>query len=443
MGKKRILLISPPAPGLKDKLSYPPLGLLYLASNLKGNHTVEVLNMVNLSEMSLIKAGYALYGVSIHSASTYEVARQIIEKIRNIDSDALIVTGGSFPTSMPEFTLNTTHAGVVVRGEGETIFSNLCAIEGTESLKEVRGISFKMNGKVVHNPPERLIEDLDTIEFPARHLLPRDMVRHEGGVHHSDEPATTIFATRGCPWRCSYCDKNVWTRKWRCRSPENIVAEIELVKKQYDIHWFRFPDDNLTVNKKYFITLCQQLECCEVKWTFLSRSDTLDIEMLEAAKRAGCVEIFFGFESGSQELLDKMNKKVTVEQNVKAIEMCREVGIISCAYMMFGFPGENEQTLQETKEFLLRARPDKSRISTFIPIPGTDVWENPSKYGVRIKLNFSDFWYFDDPQSGRLCSFGLEYDYLPGGNEKMELLREEILNFYKEQGYLEGWAKPA
>ncbi len=137
-----------------------------------------------------------------------------------------------------------------------------------------------------------------------------------------------------------------------------------------------------------------------------------------------------------------MQKKAAVQRNIEAVELCRHAGILSCAYMMFGFPGEDEETIEQTKKFLLRARPDKSRISTFIPIPGTDVWENPSKYGVRIKQNFSDYWYFDDPDTNQLYPFALEYDYLCGGNPKMDLLRRDILNFYRQQSYLSGWAEP-
>lgn len=423
---KRILLINPPAYGLKDKLAYPPLGLLYLASNLNGEYETKIINMLKLDES--IDYDYDIYGISIHSSSSYEPVRQIIERIRKINSQALIVVGGAFPTSMVEFTLKNTKADIVVVGEGEQVFDNIC--KGRD-LSSINGIVYKRKGQILYNELEKLIGDLDTIKFPARYLLPRYTIKHEGKVHHSDQPATTIFGTRGCVFNCSFCDTALWRRKWRSRSPKNIIAEIQEVKKDYDIHWFRFPDDCLNLNRNWFVDFCEKIFNCNINWTMLSRADTLNIEILQLMKKAGCREIFFGFESGSQKLLDLMNKKIAVEQNIKAIEMCREVGIISCAYMMFGFPGEDESTIEETKKFLLEAKPNKSRISQFIPVPGSDVWNNPDKYKIKIKDNFNDHWYYDSPK------FALEYGYI--GNKKMEKLRRDMMNFYQEQGYFAQW----
>lgn len=434
--KEKILLISPPASGLKEKLSYPPLGILYLASNVDGDPRISVMNMLTIDEP--IKAGFDIYGVSIHSVSSYGEARRVIDRIREQEKEALIVVGGAFPTSMAKFTLETTKADVVVKSEGEVTFSQI--VQG-RPLKETKGIAYRKEGVIYQNAPQLLIEDLDTIKFPARHLLPRNHITHEGKVHHSDKPATTIFASRGCPWSCNYCQKDIWTRKWRSRSPENIREEIEQIKEEYDIHWFRFPDDNVTVNRDWFLRFCQMLKKAQVEWTILSRSDTLGLDMLKAARESGCQEIFFGFESGSQKMLDLMGRKNTVEQNKRAIEMCREVEIKSCAYMMFGFPGENQESVRETMEFLRRVKPDKARLSTFLPIPGTDVWEHPGKYGVRVRDNFADYWYFDDPETGELYPFGLHYDYLEGGNKEMNRLRQEMIKFFKEEGYISGWTK--
>lgn len=426
---KRIQLISPPALGLRDKLSYPPLGLLYLASNLDGEYELSVTNMLSLDEP--INCNYDIFGISIHSSSSYEPAKQIMNGIRGKNNRALIVVGGAFPTSMAEFTLKNSEADMVVIGEGERVFANICK---EKDLSTINGIAYKKEGQIIYNRLEGLIKNLDTINFPARYLLPRYMVRHEGKVHHSVQPATTIFATRGCVFNCSFCDTALWRRRWRSRSPENIVTEIEEVKREYDIHWFRFPDDCLNLNRKQFADFCEKIVNCNIKWTMLSRADTLDIDLLRLMKKAGCREIFFGFESGSQKLLDMMQKKVTVEQNIKAIEMCRKVDIISCAYMMFGFPGEDESTIEETKKFLLRAKPDKSRISQFIPVPGSNVWNNPDKYNIKIKDNFSDWWYFDSP------NFALEYEYV--GNQKMMELRRDMMNFYHGQSYFEKWEGP-
>ncbi len=426
---KSIALISPPAFGLKDKLAYPPLGLLYLASNMGGEYRLKIFNMLSLEDR--IEGGFDIYGISIHSSSSYGPAKRISGIIRQENPSSLIVAGGAFPTSMAAYTLENTDVDVVVIGEGEVVFSH---IAGGRALEEMNGIVYKKDGRIIVNEPEPLIADLDSIKFPARHLLPKEMIRHEGRVHHSDQAATTIFGTRGCVYRCAFCDTSLWRRKWRSRSPENIIAEINEVKRDYGIGWFRFPDDCLDLDRKWFIDFCRSIKQCAVQWTMLSRADRLDGEILGLAKEAGCREIFFGFETGSQRLLDRMDKKITVEQNIRAVELCRAAGIISCAYMLFAFPGEDAATIEETKRFLLAAKPDKSRISQFIPVPGSDVWLHPEKYGVRIKFNFDEHWYFDDPD------FAVAYDYI--GNDTMAVLRKTIMDFYREQGYCIEWEQP-
>lgn len=434
---KKILLISPPALGLKEKLSYPPLGILYLASNIKGNHSVSILNMVSGKEV--IKKGYDIYGISIPSISCFFDAKKVIKKVKQISPSSLIVVGGAFPTSLITYTLENTLADVVVRGEGEITFSEL--IKDFKSLEKIEGISYRKNGKIYHNKPRVLNDNLDNINFPARHLLPKDQIIYEGKVHHTDQAATTIILTRGCPWSCNYCQKDIWERKWRTRSPQNIKKEIEEIIKTYRVKYYRIVDDNLTVNKQWFLDFCSVMRELEVKWTMLSRPDTIDYEMIKTSKDSGCQEVFFGFESGSERMLKLMGRKNTVKQNIEAVKICKKIGLKCCAYIMFGFPGENEKSVEETINFLKITNPDKARLCTFIPIPGTDVWNNPGKYNVRIKKNFSDFWFFDNPETGELYPFGLEYDYLSGGNKKMSYLRDKLINFFIEEGFIRGWTK--
>jgi radical SAM superfamily enzyme YgiQ (UPF0313 family) len=415
----KIALIKPPARGLADQLAYPPMGLLYLASNIHGSHEIRVYNMEKTGER--IKYDADVYGIGVHSVSSVDAAKAVSKRIRK-NTAAPVVWGGGFPTSMVDYSLE--HADYVIRGEGEFAW-NFCVNNGFPKTERV------IDGGI--------IENLDSLAFPARHLLPRNHIRHEGRVHHTDKPSTTLFCTRGCFRDCAFCDRNISSRKWRHRSVENIVKEIKQIQAEYDIHWFRFPDDNLTLNRKWFGELCIALTPLDIEWTCLSRGDSLDLELLDVARNAGLREVFFGIESGSQRMLDLMNKQITVRENTEAIELCRRAGVVSCAYMMFGFPGEDRESVELTKQWLLDVRPDKSRVSTFVPIPGTDVWNNPQKYGVRVKPNFEDFWYFDDPVSHKLYDFGLEYDYI--GNDVMAELRLDVLDFYRREGFLVGWVK--
>lgn len=422
----KIALIKPPARGLKDQLAYPPLGLLYLASNLKGKHDIKIYNMEDINEP--IDYDHDLYGISVHSVSSAKAAGDLTKQIKK-HTKVPVAWGGAFPTSMPGYGL-AYGADFVLKGEGEKEFSRL-----VNNLKQYKK-RIAEGDRIISCG---IITNLDTLQPPARHLLPKEQIRHEGRVHHTNKPSTTIFITRGCPWECYFCQRPLETRKWRCRSVPNAVKEIQQVQQDYDIDWFRFPDDNLTLNKKWFMELCDALRPLDIQWTCLSRADGLTEEMLVKAKEAGLQEVFFGIESGSAWLLQQMNKKTTPQVNTNAIKLCRKVGVKSCAYMMFGFPGENDKTVEETKQWLLEAKPDKSRISTFIPIPMTKVWNEPELFRVTIKRNYEDYWYFDDPESGQLFKFGLNYDYI--GNDKMYELRDNILQFYKDQGYLKGWTK--
>lgn len=399
--KKRILLISPYPKGLEDPYAYPPLGLLYLAANMHESWEPEVLIMES-EEFNRFDFHY--YGISVHSLGTYIQAKNLIKKIYRNNQDAIILVGGAGARMFEELSAFSLGAAVLpVPGEGEEYLG---------------GVD---------------VSELDNINFPARHLVHDRFIKHEGNVHHAQEPSTTIIATRGCVFNCGFCDRVTHGRKFRKRSIKNISEEIEHVRQRYDINWFRFIDDCITLDPIWFAELVLELGYIGVKWTCLSRSDTLTPQLARLMKDNGCQEVFFGFESGSQRMLDWMNKRTTVEKNLRAIKFCHDAGLTSCAYMMFGFPGENAQSVDETIHFLSTAKPDKSRLSTFLPIPGTDVWEHPHKYGVSIKNNYEDYWYYDSHD------FGLDYKYI--GNNKMHKLRQKLQDFYVQAGFTKSWTK--
>lgn len=393
--KKKILLISPYAKGLSEPLAYPPLGLLYIAANMSQEWEPEVLIM---EDENFNRFDYKYYGISVHSLGVYWEVKNIIDRILVNTKDSQIFVGGAGSNLFKDY------PGIkVINGEGEAFFGNVD------------------------------LNNLDTIKFPARHLVDDRFIRHEGQVHHADEPSTTIIATRGCVYNCAFCDRVTLGRKFRKRSVRNIINEIKALKVRYNINWFRFVDDCITFDRDWFRELCFWLGIIGVKWTVLSRADLIDSQLLREMKSNGCQEIFFGFETGSQKLLNLMNKRITVEKNKEAVRLCKKAGITCCAYMMFGFPGEDEKTVDETIAFLEETKPDKSRISTYVPIPNTDVWRNPGKYNIKIKDNFQDFWYFDNND------FAVEYNYL--GNFEIDKLRDKIMNYYVQSGYLNGWTK--
>lgn len=410
----KILLIKPPEAGLQDQSAYPPLGLMYLASALDKYSYFEP--QIHLMEdMSLDAIPLAdVYGINVHSPGVYNEVKEIADFVGC--SGKPVCVGGAFPTSAPEFFEDQ----IVFKGESE--FSFLGFLRDLEAGKDK---------KIYTSVP---CEKIDDLPFPARHLLPDDRIVHTGGVHHSDGvPSTTVLLTRGCPFSCAFCDREIMGRNFRARSVSNIQAELKHLIQAYQIGWFRFPDDNLLVNKVWFNEFLDMIERLNVKWTCLARASDLDAPTAHRMKKSGCEEIFFGIETGSDELLKKMNKKSDVLDGLIAIERCKLAGIKSCAYMMFGFPGENEQTVADTMNFLKASRPDKSRISTFLPVPGSDVYNNPEKYGVKLRFDPDNFWYFDEHE------FALDYTYI--GNDRMSELRNDIMNFYVNEGYKDGWNK--
>jgi radical SAM superfamily enzyme YgiQ (UPF0313 family) len=356
-----------------------------------------------MQSSDFFKCYYDYYGISIHSVSAIKEAEKIIKTITKENPYAVIFVGGSGAALLYNKFRNEKFI-VPVFMEGEKFFGDID------------------------------VSNLDNIDFPARYLLPANMIKHDGLVHHSDKPSTTMIATRGCVYNCAFCDRKTSGRKFRKRTVQNVIQEVVQLKNVYGIQHIRFIDDCITFDKQWFASLCIELQAQNITWTCLSRADCIDEKLLKLMKNAGCTEIFFGFESGSQKMLNLMKKHSTVEDNIKAVKMCKDAGIVSCAYMMFGFPGEDYQSVVDTIKFLDTAKPDKSRISTFVAIPGTDVWENPSKYHVKIKTNYEDYWYFDQHD------FCLDYDYI--GNTIMAKLRDKIMDFYADKKYLQEWVKP-
>lgn len=391
MKRRKLLLLSPPAEGLNDQLAYPPLGLLYVASNLPEDvWDVDVKVMAD----GVLDLTYPYYGISVHSLAVVKNVRKIIDRIKTHNKNAEIMLGGS--------------AAPMITWEKQ-----LAIYEG--QFEHWLGIT-----------------DIDKIKLPAREKLPYEYIHYTGPVHHSEKPSTTMIATRGCPYSCAFCDRTTIGRNFRTRSTALVGEEIELLKHDYEIQHIRFIDDCITLNRKWFEEFLNMMGNRKVTWTCLSRADCLDRELLVKMRDTGCTEVFFGFESGSQRMLDAMHKQTTVEKNKRIIALCKDVGIKCCAYMMFGFPGENELTVDETLRFLDETKPDKSRLSTYVPIPNTDVWNSPSKYNVSLNKNYEDFWYYDNDR------LGLTYNYVDQAT--MLRLRTRMLKYYQDN-FVESWTK--
>ncbi|MEJ2745524.1 MAG: radical SAM protein [bacterium] len=238
--------------------------------------------------------------------------------------DARIVFGGVHPTVMPDEVLRDECVDYVVRGEGEETTRELLA--GTDP-GNILGLSYKLNGEIFHNPDRPLIEDLDSIPPPAYHLLPIEKYRPAVGSYKR-LPAMSIFATRGCPGRCSFCYR-IFGKRVRCRSALRIIEEIEILQRNYGIKEICFYDDTLTLFDNEIKQLCSEIIArrMDLTWSCFTRLDYVSEELLCMMKQAGCHLILFGIESGDEQILRNINKKIDLGLAKRVISMARKIGI--------------------------------------------------------------------------------------------------------------------
>jgi len=267
-------------------------------------------------------------------------------------------------------------------GEGEnTIVDLLLALENGRDLGSVNGIIFKNNGKIIHTKPRSYVENLDSLDFPLTHA-PKVLKDFE---KYPKEVFAFIFASRGCPYACTFCEsKSMWTRKVRYRSPENIVAELKIMKK-FGINRVNFDDDTFGVSKKNIKAMNDLIHDELPNMTYTCETVVQlakDENVVRDMKHGGCTGTFVGIESGNNEILKKIKKTQTREECIKAMRNLQKYGIESHAFMMVGFPSETEETFKETMDFIPELRPDSVIFSIFTPYPGSDIYEECKREGI-------------------------------------------------------------
>ncbi len=365
----KVMLINPPQRELHNPTAYVPLGLCYLGAVLEeAGVDVEAVNLANtpIENIDIPHADY--YGITCVSA-TYQ---RVIELSKKLKKYGKVVIGGVHPSIMPIQTWIETGCGYVITGEAEYAFKDL-VLGNTDRLITHAGI----------------ITNLDNLPFPARGLFNKDEVIDYTGIHGQPkgEGATTILSSRGCPMNCQFCCKgHDMLSRFRFRSARNVREEIEQIMDDYGISHFRFIDDAFTANRRRVFRLCSDLKELDITWMCITRADWVNKDMLKAMREAGCVELDFGVESGSQRLLNIMNKRISVEQLTKAINLTKETGISAKVYLMCNYPGETEADIEATKRFMRETKPDKWTLSSFVPLVGSSIYNKEN----------SQRWYYPD-----------------------------------------------
>lgn len=401
----KVLLIDPPMQSIMlARADWFPMGLAYLAgSAIREGHEVLIYNgehdpkldYVNLTTYSSNYHHYldaledrthptwkkiaALMGdfrpdvVGITSFSVkFPSAKRIAAIAKDYNSTIPVIMGGQHATIMTEDVLSDPNIDFVARGEGElTLVEFLRQLGGDRQWDKVVGLSFKTGGRVVHNPPRPLISDLDELAYPARQCL------HDV-EHYEPQNLAKLFASRGCPYQCYYCGtQNIWTHRVRHHSAQRVVEEIRQVKKEYGATYFTFFDDVFAVDKRRAMELTKEMMQAhlDIRWDCLTRANLVSDELLTNMKKAGCVKIDMGVESGSEKVLKDIKKGLTKQQIIEGARLIKKHGIFLYAFFMIGLPTETEEDIRQTKEFLNELKPHWAGISIFTPIPGTEVYK--------------------------------------------------------------------
>ncbi|RLE13156.1 B12-binding domain-containing radical SAM protein [Candidatus Aerophobetes bacterium] len=403
----KVMLILPPSKFvLKDKLGITsvPLGLAYLASFIeKDGHKVKIIDSNTLGyrikdiKEEIEKFNPHLVGVTATTSCIYD-AYEVAKIIKEVDPGIKVVIGGPHVTFIAKETLKECpFIDVVVRGEGEETFRELVnffesSSEDTWSLEEVKGITFRKDNKIIETDSRSLIKNLDSIPFPAYHLLPMEKYSLEG------KRFATIITSRGCPFSCIFCSSSrLFGKTWRARSPENVIEEIKLLKNKYGVREIEFLDDTFTLNKKRAEKICEILikEKIDISWSCSSRVDTIDESLIEKLKKAGCHTIYVGVESGSQKILNIIDKGITLPQIEKTINLIKKVNINSFGSFILGIPGETVKTIKKTINFAKKLNPSFVQFSICTPYPGTKLFEMAKEKGWLLTKDWSKYTILD------------------------------------------------
>ena len=396
-----LLLMAPPLmAGYKHiKKARPfdsPLGLAYIAAYIeKYGYKVKIVDADVLQlglkdiERSIKKYSPTIVGIST-TTSTITQAYEILSIVKEIDSDIMTVVGGAHASAAPESTLRQSKdLNIVVRGEGEHTMSDILHLsEDKVNISDIMGISYYKNGKIRHNPNRELIEDLDELPFPARHLLEMDKYKPAPYMGSSSTKYATMLAARGCPYNCTFCGQNIIFRRIvRRRTPSNIVDEIQHLIEMYGTELLFFLDSTFTVNRKFVIDVCSEIikSGVDFEWAATGRVNHVDRDMYEIMKKAGCRHIYYGVESGNQQILNQIKKQTTIKQTKEAFAITRHVGISIIASFIFGLPNETIKTVYDTINFAIELNPDYATFSIATPYPGTAFYETAIKEGHTLE----------------------------------------------------------
>ncbi len=415
----RILLMASPAFTFKPKRDInplPPMGLGYLASVVeKMGIEVEILDALMLGwdneeevNENIVRVGLSdrdireqileynpdLIGINCQFSRQYKIYHHIFSLVKKIKANCITVAGGAHATVCPEDVLGDPCCDFLLIGEAEDSFNDLlCKLIEEKDITSVDGLGWKANGDILINGKKKWITDLDTIRFPAYHIMKLDKyfgLKSSHGTRHKNR-FCPIVTSRGCPAKCTFCSAHrVWGKKYRLRSVDNVLEEMKLLKDRYDIEELMFEDDNVTANPKRAMKLFSRM--VEEKLNFIWDTPngvgiwSLENNLIDIMKQSGCIKLNFPVESGSQHVLSNIIKKPLKLSKVRSlVEYCRKINLEYGMFLVIGMPGETIEDMWKSFLFAADCGCYNPHISVATPYPGTELFEICSKNQYILK----------------------------------------------------------
>lgn len=443
----KILLINPPSlneilscnPRIisKERGHNPPLGILYLAGYLEKNSSHQVmvldaqaeeLNYVDL-ENRIRKSAADIVGITAMTMTMIDVLK-VVEIVKRQNPQSKVVLGGPHVSIYPQETIDLPGVDYLVLGEGEVIFSQLILnISNIENLKKIKGLVFKEGGMTVNTGQPDFINDLDELPFPARHLAP---YKKYSSLLAVKSPITTMFTSRGCPYRCTFCYRPNMGKMFRSVSARRVVDEMQLCIDMGIKEIFIY-DDTFSVNKKRVVEICREIQKRDLRipWDIRTRIDNIDRQILMELRSANCKRIHYGIEAGTAKILKVLNKDIDLNMAAEVFKMTKDLGISTFAYFMIGAPSETREDIEATIDFAKKLKTDYMQVTIFTPFPGTEIY----KQGLERGVFEYDYWkaFAQNPVS----TFKTKYwEENLSENELQELIVRVYREFYTRPSYI-------
>jgi len=413
----RVMLIFPPARmmTLYDKMACVPMGIAYLGAVLRKDYEVKLLDAVveghdqerwlnehyfeyGLTTAQILKEiekfQPQVVGVTCLFSSTFQVMSRLVNAIKKQFPEIITVTGGTHPSFLPEDSFKRTPGlDYICLHESEESFPQLLrAIAAGKGIEAIDGVAWRDNGSVRVNPKTRYIENLDGLPFPARDLLPIEKyfdINIPFMFFSKSARNISFNSSRGCPYRCRFCSSaNHWGKRWRWRSPESVLAEMEELVSKYRVEELKFEDDNLLANTKRAKAIFRGMieRKFNLHWNMpngVMIKALEDEELLSLMNESGCYEVIMAFESGDQYVIDNIVKKpLDLSRGAELTRRVKAHGIDAHAFFVIGFPGETRRQIMNTLKFAKSLPLDKAYIFMFNPLPGTEMYEEVIAKGL-------------------------------------------------------------